>query len=924
DGWGDACDADDDNDGIDDVLDPATLDPDSCGDADGDGCDDCSMGTDDFGPLADNDAANDGPDMDGDGICDAGDHDPTNGHPLIHYRFNANDGETVTNHGLVQAPAMLIGSLNATTDEESTPDEAYAFSGKGNFILVDHPEIARLSELLDREFTIVMNCRADANSTILEITGNSGEKIGISTYGNRLDLRMDLDGNGTNATIAGFLRYDIDVVTGEMNLDHWHHIALTYSEQTTKLYINGDAVGLSSAEDANVSSLDRLRLLNSPSTEETAISDFRIYDRSLKHGQIKALWNKQYSHFSLDREHTDDASGDLQARTYSYADQDWGTGFMDQFGGTVHQYTPEMLTDSRFSVDPFQEAQGAIALDGVDVYLEMDAGLSAGLNDDTFSIAAWIKPGSLPGEGVIACKTEGNDITALGWRLMQTGNLIEFRVEGDASSAVCTSQPIISNAWSSSRNYWTHVVATWDGFSGRANLYINGALEGTDTLDNPMGTPGSPILIGAQYDDEGNPAHFWHGVIDDIRFFNKALAIGPNHSPSKADVPGIKILFRDGYRIKGFTDCAYPYLDCNPAMWHVVDQFKSISYDQKIANSYFKPIDNTDGMDSHYQGLVTFLPPLGNFAVASRSDINKSWITSESFYTNQQTDIIVDYAADPLIKGEKDSGRFLHGGGMQGIGKYFYQSLDRNKNWGYGELETEFRSDLNYIDVTGGIHNVCEFKHEKNDRHGSINDFTFHAYTSIMRIDTGNYILLNGYYDKGSKSPRKHDVHSYITDTTDLLDLDSSPGNSCTNISSLMKFDIAGAHNRNCTDDYGAVVRSNGSVGALGFHDYQHAFFFNQTDGRIFLILNSRSGGEYDSNPVIYELIIDKVDACSGSQLKHIWGDPATTYPYHQIENDKGNFSGTADFFVDENGMLEVRTLQNWNDWGTVNYDIIW
>ncbi|NNG01969.1 MAG: thrombospondin, partial [Desulfobacteraceae bacterium] len=35
DGWGDACDADDDNDGIDDVLDPATLDPDSCGDADG-------------------------------------------------------------------------------------------------------------------------------------------------------------------------------------------------------------------------------------------------------------------------------------------------------------------------------------------------------------------------------------------------------------------------------------------------------------------------------------------------------------------------------------------------------------------------------------------------------------------------------------------------------------------------------------------------------------------------------------------------------------------------------------------------------------------------------------------------------------------------------------------------------------------------
>ena len=71
DGLIDDCDTDDDNDGVADVDDLDALNPDICEDLDGDTCDDCAVGTDDFGPLPDNDPANDGPDSDGDGICDA-------------------------------------------------------------------------------------------------------------------------------------------------------------------------------------------------------------------------------------------------------------------------------------------------------------------------------------------------------------------------------------------------------------------------------------------------------------------------------------------------------------------------------------------------------------------------------------------------------------------------------------------------------------------------------------------------------------------------------------------------------------------------------------------------------------------------------------------------------------------------------------
>jgi hypothetical protein len=75
---GNICDADDDNDGLLDVADPEPLDPDLCGDADTDTCDDCAVGTDGFGPLPDRDVANDGDDADGDGRCNDGETDDDN------------------------------------------------------------------------------------------------------------------------------------------------------------------------------------------------------------------------------------------------------------------------------------------------------------------------------------------------------------------------------------------------------------------------------------------------------------------------------------------------------------------------------------------------------------------------------------------------------------------------------------------------------------------------------------------------------------------------------------------------------------------------------------------------------------------------------------------------------------------------------
>ncbi len=68
DGECDAADFDDDNDGVDDVADPEPLDAFRCGDSDADSCDDCSVA----GEIQ---IANDGLDTASDGQCNAGDDD---------------------------------------------------------------------------------------------------------------------------------------------------------------------------------------------------------------------------------------------------------------------------------------------------------------------------------------------------------------------------------------------------------------------------------------------------------------------------------------------------------------------------------------------------------------------------------------------------------------------------------------------------------------------------------------------------------------------------------------------------------------------------------------------------------------------------------------------------------------------------------
>ncbi len=860
---GDACDDDDDNDGINDSLDLALLDASVCYDADGDGCDDCSVGTDGFGPLADNDTANDGADLDGDGLCDLGDDDLTDGRPLVHYKFNAADGATVLDHGLMQAPATVIGSVTAADDEEGHVQEAYTLSGSDNYVQMDAAGLANVNAMLEDEITIVLVCRhtgsySTSTLPILSASGSSGEYINLDRLSTTLYLSLDLDNNGVSANLNTRRFTDSS---------QWHHIALTYSEHTTKLYINGNAVGQDYAEDAAPFDLAALRIFGSD--RDLSVSDFRIYDRCLGHEKIKALWYKQYARFSLDAEHTTD---NTTVATDRSCDE---TGpFYATFRGT----TATGFEAARFTLEPYRETQGAMSFNGGN-YLELDADFSAGLSDDTFSIAAWIKPLDAQSDGVIAAKA--------GWRLWQEGGAIKFGVYSDEGAVACAYPDFDATTWYAVHDGWIHVVATWDRFSGKAVLYANGDQIDTASATDPIIAGDDPILVGARYGDDGQPDNHWQGVIDDLRFYNKALELCGSFATFQVERPGITQLFEDGYLVRGFTDCAYPYEDCNPAVHQVQNQYISF-YDTDDDGDAVIPIpdqwglfytEDTDDYDyvldaicSHLQGSQWFLPPRDKWFVYSRSTDNMYFTTYDSngpedrifglvdwdSKTTNQFEYILDIdnlLPDPWPYPEL-SGEFDHGGGIQAVGKYFIVPVDSNEGSAAAATTYTVMYDLDdLLDSAGNYQTRDAAARPEAPVHyviGAVDkdaQHTANVFGSIVKEATGKHVWVDAHYGAEWKVTNK------------LRAAVSGDGG----LAAMPSFTFIDEIDLNTTDSCWQVNAPDQPC--LG-GNWNAGMLMAQTDGRIYLLMTASKGVWYRGSLILLELRINKIESTSRVKMK--------------------------------------------------------
>lgn len=160
--------------------------------------------------------------------------------------------------------------------------------------------------------------------------------------------------------------------------------------------------------------------------------------------------------------------------------------------------------------DRFGNPNSAYEFDGVDDYINT----FSTFDFEFRTMAVWARPYDIQGDGFTEKHIAGQDANTLNYGQLKAkfsnGNL-ECRAGGESSNFVHA----VNN------NTWYHIVLVREGAISR--YYLNNVLIGTGTSGS-VGSSGSPnedFVIGTGRELINQ---FFHGVIDDVRIYNKPLS----------------------------------------------------------------------------------------------------------------------------------------------------------------------------------------------------------------------------------------------------------------------------------------------------------------------------------------------------------------------------------------------------------------
>ncbi|MER6462057.1 LamG domain-containing protein [Streptomyces sp. NPDC001288] len=177
-------------------------------------------------------------------------------------------------------------------------------------------------------------------------------------------------------------------------------------------------------------------------------------------------------------------------------------------------YPPYYIGDAEHSPD----RGGSLTCDGSG-YLQTDRAVVD--MQGSFTVSVWVRPTSRSGFQTVAAQ-DGHDVsgfflqysdTADRWRLA-LGH--EDSTDADESQVLSVAAPAL--------NQWQHLTAVVDADAQQIRLYVNGILQGTARDAHTWSSVGAFTLGRGLWDGEASDA--WHGGIDDVRVYLRAL--GPS------------------------------------------------------------------------------------------------------------------------------------------------------------------------------------------------------------------------------------------------------------------------------------------------------------------------------------------------------------------------------------------------------------
>lgn len=830
--------------------------------------------------------------------------------PVVHYTFknlavggaDIPPGTQVVDHGRAQAHAVTVGTMSSCMDESNGPDEGIQNRGADEYVQIPVESLERINPYITDEITISFWAKArDPHSSYPD----QGATQFCNLFGSadqQIIWNMNNSGGGT---------YDLSVKLGEDNVSdangddftgasNWRHYAITYSDHTTKGYVDGvqrwlryDATG-PVFDFAQVS-----RLLEHPDDQNDyvtgAMSDFRIYNVALTAQRVQELADKLALNLPLDAAHSVGTAVQMEPNTYTY-------------DAMLLGQSPAALAsiDNRFALSQYAESDGATYFNGTSDYVVFEN--EERLNSDMFAIGLWVNPQAPDAGGAVILANQNATETG-GYKLSMQGRRWVFSLHNGTEWVSATSTEDFTYG------QWYHILISFyhnpNYGGGTVWMFVDGLPQGIVPAAYNANDTLSDITIGALVPEGQGAQQLFRGAIDEVRFYAKHFTI----------LAALK-LHEDGRYVRGYTDCKYPYLDCNPAVYSVPQ-----AYEAMATNSVINAITAEDTDDYHYsldancshlQGIQRFLPPNENWLVYSRSHTDGGYnaiggISERVLGLVDMCPNPPDCTETPDVQGREkrfdysiiydgyyapDEGHFDHAGGMQSIGEYLFVPMDTTCGTAIG-TSTFYTAIYHLSDLTEDIDTInTPNVHLLADpagvaKLGGAGDYEADVFVSVAKLADGKYLWLDAYYEDEDWELQTDlfrfniSYNSSLEEDPEFELVEPAP--------SVSHIDIDTSDY--CMDyDGGTCSNGNWNSGTL----------VADTNGKLYLIMTNST-----DISTILQVVIDKVN---GSIMMYEPEDSQKNYYMGGLAGNATIFKAGAGGFVTENGVLSLFSSEYSND----------
>lgn len=305
------------------------------------------------------------------------------------------------------------------------------------------------------------------------------------------------------------------ISNGTIPKDKWSFVVFQYeSNNTYKMYINGELDttfnDVNSANHANgVFYMKHIGKFGAGVGRyfDGKIDEVRVYDRALSSSEVKDLYN---AGGYAKRNATADSL--FPDKLVSH----WTMDGPDISGSTVKDVHGS--NDGTKNGDPIaREGQlgQALKLDGDDDFIKVSDSNSLSFSDQ-ITVSMWVYPLSYSTQDFVDdtfVGTWGLNENRLLFRRDKGNNRTEFWLNGLSDRQVVTQSGVRPP-----EDEWTHLAATYDG--SKMQIYFNAKQKASTVSGGAINDSTDPVFIGS----ENGKNHFFHGISDDVRIYDKSLS----------------------------------------------------------------------------------------------------------------------------------------------------------------------------------------------------------------------------------------------------------------------------------------------------------------------------------------------------------------------------------------------------------------